>query len=564
MSDAMRYFKEYTDRVKADGGTIDDNARLKQYISFLKAQGRYDLAKFIFAPMFGGKLRTSGIYKYQSKLYSVQLAANDAAQTTELSQPYQTGNIAPNETLSLFTDTNTRLLAHPEITYTNAQGWTFWAIVNTNGTAGTTNIIADDAGGNSALYIKNTTNVISFKNGAGTIVNGTASTLPHIGKNTIYHFTTAGGDNTLKIYANGVLFDTITNPTGFTFEQVKTLGFSHLRGVHDGGISAAQVAADYAILRGWIPEIEQVTIGSQVWASSNLQAVATPVGNVIQEMQAAGAVEKITNGGFDSDTNWTKSNPTNIVIGSGVCAFNTTTNDYIIQSVGILDNKYVEVSFTVSNYVGGIISFLFFGIPTSGAWRNANGTYTVIVKVNSGHNGGFGFRAGASGFVGSIDDVSVQELGWSNATEIYDAVYAATSGTTARKEYAAYKAAAMWCNYNNDGAIGAVYGKILNGYAIKLLELDYATANFGWRITQDADWSSLTPDSSDDAIKKDGSVYWVAGNEGTNASGLTLLPNGMRTADGVFTGLNYGAVLWNSDDDATDLRIGAGVRLIKL
>ena len=427
-------FAVYNARVAADSGTIDDNGRLLQYINFLKAQGRYDLAKFVFAPMFGGKLRTSGIYKYQSKLYSVQLAANDAAQTTELSQPYQVGNIAPNETNALYNGNGeSRFMTHPEISFAANEAWSMFLILNNNGTSAANNIIYSDTGGNTTLYVKLTTNIFAFKNASGTTVAGAVSNAAHIGKNTIYHFV-AAGDGTLKIYANGTIFDTITVATDAVFDTLSQIGANHIRLVQAGAMTAQQVSDESALFRGWIEHIEQVQIDSQIWSTSNLQAVTTPAGQVIPEVQSAAT--------------------------------------------------------------------------------------------------------------------------WTTATDLYNA-----AGGSERDKLIA---AAMWCNYNNNAALGAVYGKILNGYAIKLLELDYATAAYGWRITQDADWNSLTPDSSDNVLKKDGSVYWVAGNEGTNASGLTLLPNGMRTADGVFTGLNYGSSNWNSDDDATDLRIGAGVRLIKL
>ena len=424
----------YISRVLGDAGYLDEYGRLSEYIAFLQRQGRYDLAKFIFAPMFGGKLRTSGIYKYQSKLYSVQLAANDAAQTTELSQPYQTGNIAPNDTLAIYNGNGeSKFMTHPEISFAANEAWSMFLILNNNGTPAANNIIYSDTGGNTTLYVKLTSNIFAFKNASGTTVAGTVSNAAHIGKNTIYHFV-AAGDGTLKIYANGTLFDTISVATNAVFDTLSQIGANHIRLVQAGAMTAQQVSDESALFRGWIGHIDSVQIDSQIWANKNLRAVATPLGVVIPEVQLAAT--------------------------------------------------------------------------------------------------------------------------WATATDLYNAA--------AGSERDKLIAAAMWCNYNNDASLGAIYGKILNGYAIKLLELDYATAAYGWRITEDADWSDVEPNAADNAIKKDGTVYWVAGNEGTNASGLTLLPCGMRTAEGVFTGLNYGAVLWNSDDDATDLRIGAGVRLIKL
>ena len=68
-------------------------------------------------------------------------------------------------------------------------------------------------------------------------------------------------------------------------------------------------------------------------------------------------------------------------------------------------------------------------------------------------------------FTGSIDNVSLKEIGWAGSTELYDGIYSQTTGTTTEKEYAALKAAAMWCHYNNDISLGAVYGKLYNWFA---------------------------------------------------------------------------------------------------
>ena len=141
-----------------------------------------------------------------------------------------------------------------------------------------------------------------------------------------------------------------------------------------------------------------------------------------------------------------------------------------------------------------------------------------------------------STFTGSIDNVSIQEVGWSDATNLYDYVYAATSGTDEVKTYAAVKAAGFWSYYNNDAAVGAIYSKLYNWYAVKLLQMDidyYNAANpttpWGWRIPTDTDFNTLATylggaSVAGGKMKKDGLVYWSSPNTGAdNSSGFSGL-----------------------------------------
>ncbi len=89
-----------------------------------------------------------------------------------------------------------------------------------------------------------------------------------------------------------------------------------------------------------------------------------------------------------------------------------------------------------------------------------------------------------------IDSVSSRRSRMANSTNLYNYVYANTTGTAEQKEYAAVKAAAMWCHNNNDPAIGAIYGKLYNWYAVRLLQMDIdyynaanPTAPWGWKVS---------------------------------------------------------------------------------
>jgi uncharacterized protein (TIGR02145 family) len=103
-----------------------------------------------------------------------------------------------------------------------------------------------------------------------------------------------------------------------------------------------------------------------------------------------------------------------------------------------------------------------------------------------------------------------------------------------------------WCYYNNDPAMGALYGKLYNWYAVNDSR---GLAPVGWHIPSDAEWKTLSMYlgmSQIDAdlfgkayfgtteggkMKKAGTSLWVSPNTGaTNLSGFLALPGGMRSA----------------------------------
>lgn len=179
---------------------------------------------------------------------------------------------------------------------------------------------------------------------------------------------------------------------------------------------------------------------------------------------------------------------------------------------------------------------------------------------------------------------------WANATVLYDAAYTAHVGDAAAKEYAGLKAAAMWCYYNNSADNGAIYGKLYNWYAAKLLDLDMVTAGFGWRLPTSAQFTTLATYLGGTSVaggkmKMTGLDYWNTPNTGaTNESGFTALGVGYRWSEGsFFTSIKKYALMgainnlsinrttyeFSYDSAAVtifstrDVRIGTALRLIK-
>lgn len=113
-------------------------------------------------------------------------------------------------------------------------------------------------------------------------------------------------------------------------------------------------------------------------------------------------VERVTNGDFATDTDWTKG--TNATISGGTLSYaggsgNTDTYQTIgAQTVG----DTIRIEFTISNYVSGTAS-----VRTSGgttADQNADGTYVETIVLTG--SGGTLYVDVSNNFVGDVDNVS--------------------------------------------------------------------------------------------------------------------------------------------------------------
>ena len=290
-----------------------------------------------------------------------------------------------------------------------------------------------------------------------------------------------------------------------------------------------------------------VKIGEQYWTTKNLSLSVTPQGNTIPEVQANGNVEKVVNGDFGSDlSNWNVG--TSATWDNGKMKIDS--KGYYIYISGFTIGRLYKCTYTISDYVSGGVA-----IKTGDDLirRTGNGTYTEYHRLLS-VNGFIAFNDSVGGKL-SIDNVSIQEIGWSGSQELYDGIYAQTSGTVEQKTYAAVKAAAMWCNYNNDAPTGVIYGKLYNWFAVKLLQMDidyYNTANpnkkwaNGFRMPTQAEFQTLSTFLGGDAVsgghlKEAGLAHWNSPNTGAdNSSGFSGLGSGRRDNNGGFNSLYSG------------------------
>ncbi len=116
-----------------------------------------------------------------------------------------------------------------------------------------------------------------------------------------------------------------------------------------------------------------------------------------------------------------------------------------------------------------------------------------------------------------------------------------------------------WCYYNNDPAMGAIYGKLYNWYAITDPR---GLAPKGWHVINEIEWKLLeacmgmTASEIDEMglrgideggrLKDSSKTLWQSPNNGgTNESGFSVIPGGRRDANGNFLDISKSVYLWS-------------------
>ena len=477
----------------------------------------------------------------------------DVTQATANSQPYlfKKGIKNPNG--------GTRFMTHPTISFAANQAWSVSTMLNCN-TDGTN--VQNYAGGgtNTTLRFRHgpvayPTHGISFVNESNTVYSSIADYRGFIGKRLLLTYVADGLGN-LKLYGNGVLLNSISAVTNATFSALLSYNNSANRPyngninyhfIRSGTLTPEQITAEYNLLSSYFPEISTVQVGSKHIATDNCEMVATPKGNVISLNNLAANTERVAPYDFN---NW---------IAFGASTINDNDTYTTTANGGVVKNNILTIGRWYKALVSGSTTSSIFSIresDTGGANSviigNAFGEYYWLATKNSIYlrNEGVG--------VTNVDILSVEEVGFTGAADLYTAIYNQTSGTVAQKTLAALKAAAMWRSPDSDLDKQAVFGKIFNKYAAKLMKVDIdtyntenPTATWGYHVMTRSEAQALDVLDAD-TLKAAGTDLWTTAN-GTNTTGLDVYGAGVINANGTYSDFKGKARLMTDDDYALDI-----------
>ena len=127
-------------------------------------------------------------------------------------------------------------------------------------------------------------------------------------------------------------------------------------------------------------------IGSIDFYGSDASDVGAGVkSSITSAAEAVTGTELVTNGTFDTDTDWTKG--TGWTISGGVASIVGGANNSLNQDLSLDETKAYEITLTVSNYAQGTLVIRAGDTSTNLVTINANGTYTntIIPEIGRAH-----------------------------------------------------------------------------------------------------------------------------------------------------------------------------------
>ena len=507
----------YTNRVLTDGGEVQDADITRSIINHLYANGTYSNTRLLFVPEAGIKVREDGVNKFVT--YGYDLADAEV-------------------------DSDTELITNGSFD-TDITGWSKPADLTGN------TQLTWEAG---QLKIRSTT----ASRGAATQA---ITTIP----NKYYHvsFLAVGGDGRSRLLIglsenDGGILDSGDMASDFSFDYTfrATAETTYITLVKHEGVAGTYVLFDSVSVKESINQANdlfQTTETEQPYLSGNIAPS-----------------EKLT---IKNSYDYPGNLDFNALTIDNVFTVIKVVNEPISGKFEILFDEVNSGTLDNLSFTGSLCYYrIQFGAMTSEQIRSE---YTFLrslypeipsVKIGTQEWATSNCEMVATPMGNVIPEVE-SDATWISANTLYNNYLTANPGD----EQGALKAAAMWCYYNNDSSTGAIYGKLYNWYAAKLLQNDidaynaaYPATPWGWRISEDADWNDTDPNALDEAYRHDGETYWRAGNTGTNENGFTALPAGFRYDDGSFNELTETAAFWNTDEPEEWQKVfGLSLRLIK-
>lgn len=109
-----------------------------------------------------------------------------------------------------------------------------------------------------------------------------------------------------------------------------------------------------------------------------------------------------------------------------------------------------------------------------------------------------------------------------------------------------------WCYYKNDSTTEEQYGKLYNWYAVTDPR---GLAPDKWHIPNEEEWIRVTTfigSKKAAGTRMKHTTGWKKNGNGTNTSGLSMLPGGSRSDQGKFSGKGGYGYWWSFDEKGGD------------
>lgn len=222
-----------------------------------------------------------------------------------------------------------------------------------------------------------------------------------------------------------------------------------------------------------------------------------------KSLQVFSELEYSTNGLFSTDSGWTKG--AGWTIGSGVATATGAISTSLSQSAGItlVQGKAYLVKYTITRSAGTLTPSLG---GVSGAARSASGTYADVITVGATQTISFD----TSGFTGTLDNVSVRDVGGLTIRNINEYTLSGTSLTFASAPASGTSNIFVFAPYTLINAAGAAQAAADDAIA--------AAANAATSETNAASSASAASTSATNAASSASAASTSATNASTSAT----------------------------------------------
>jgi hypothetical protein len=261
---------------------------------------------------------------------------------------------------------------------------------------------------NDFVRVEATTGLIRLAAGGLTALDSTVA----VNDGKLNHVRIVAGASGAEIFINGV--SDVTDAQDWTSLDVDAIGLVNAAAFFDGVIANVKLTDLDTPANSLTFALDEVTANAETAAEGGNSVTYTniPTGEPDRELFTLVGddwigQETITNGGFDTDTDWVKA--TGWTIGSGVASCDGTQ----VGSTNISQNGVTELGFlyrvmyTVTIYTAGTIRMLLGNILSATTPQSSAGTFSEVTTPDTATNVQV---RGDVDFIGSVDNVSVKRI----------------------------------------------------------------------------------------------------------------------------------------------------------